>query len=155
MKKVSTFFDNVVVRRFFLSVGLLCAVLFIGFDSDAGNKKGGKGKTPASAHVTKKSDGSIVVNTTELGKGIKGFRGETPLEVTFKKGKVVSVKALPNNETPKFFMKLTKSGFFDSWNGMTVKEAATKDVDAVTGASYSSKAVKANVKAAAEHLLEK
>lgn len=154
MKREFTFF-TIAFRKFIVSASLLCFVVFICFDLNADNKNGRKDKTESSAHVSKKSDGAIVINTTELGKDIRGFRGETPLKITVKNGKIVSVKALPNNETPAYFMKLTESGFLDSWNGMTVKEAALSDVDGVTGATYSSKAVKANVKAAAKQLLGK
>ena len=55
------------------------------------------------------------------------------------------IKALANQETPKFFNKV-KQGLLNKWNGMKVKKAHTAQVDGVTGATYSSKAVKENVK---------
>ena len=48
-------------------------------------------------------DGSMVINTTGLGKDIIGYGGTVPLELTVKDNKVVSVKALDNSETPDFF----------------------------------------------------
>ena len=100
-----------------------------------------------SAKNNKKSE--KVINTTELCKDVKGFKGPVPVEVTFRNGKVVQVKPLPNHESPGFFKRLTESGFFKSWNGMTAAEVEKAHVDAVTGATYSSTAVIKNVKAAA------
>lgn len=155
MKKILTSL-NILFRKVSLPACILCAVSLCCLESDAVNGTGErKDRVEASSSVTKNSDGSIVVNTTELGKGIRGFKGATPLEITVKKGKIISVKALPNHETPAYFRKLIDRGFLDSWNGMTIKKAAESDVDGVTGATYSSKAVKANVKAAANHLLGK
>ena len=47
-----------------------------------------------------------VVNTTELTRDIKGFKGITPVKIFIKKNKVVKVEALPNRETLKFFEKV-------------------------------------------------
>lgn len=98
----------------------------------------------------KQKDGSVVINTTELCEA-RGYRGATPLEVTVKKGKIVKVVALPNHETPRYFAKLANADFFSRWNGVSVKKVATMEVDAVTGATYSCKAVEKNVKAAAAY----
>lgn len=103
--------------------------------------------------MTKLSDGSRVVNTTGLCT-VKGFRGPVPLEVTVKKGKIVKVTALPNKESPAYFKKVTDSGLLRRWNGMTLKQASKAKVDAVSGATYSSRSVIANVKAAADYLIK-
>ena len=42
-------------------------------------------------------DGSVRLNTTELGKDIIGYGGTVPLEITLENGKVKSVKALENS----------------------------------------------------------
>ncbi len=96
----------------------------------------------------KTDDGSYVINTTTLTPNVKGFRGATPLEVTIKKNKVVKVTPLPNRETPKYFAKV-KAFVLSKYSGMKVSKAASANaVDGVTGATFSSKAVKANVAAA-------
>ena len=56
--------------------------------------------------MTKLSDGTYVVNTTSLAKDVRGFRGNTPLNVYIKGNKVVKVEALSNQETPNFFNKV-------------------------------------------------
>ena len=109
--------------------------------------------TDPAPKVTKLSDGSRVVNTTGLCT-VKGFRGPVPLEVTVKKGNIVKVTALPNKESPAYFKKVTDSGLLRRWNGMTLKQASKAKVDAVSGATYSSRSVIANVKAAADYLIK-
>lgn len=133
---------------------MILSILVMSFcfitDSNAQERKGKKssGDRQTESVITKKADGSIIVNTSKLKIDIKGFNGPTPIEMTVKKGKIISVKALPNQETPAYFRKLLDSGFMNSWNGMSLKEAETLDVDAVSGATFSSKSIKENVKAA-------
>ena len=88
-------------------------------------------------------DGSVRLNTTELGKDIIGYGGIVPLEITLENGKVKSVKALENSETPDFFKEA--SVLLTKWNGRTVEEAQKLKVDAVSGATFSSKAIIGNV----------
>ena len=88
-------------------------------------------------------DGSVRLNTTELGKDIIGYGGIVPLVITLENGKVKSVKALENSETPDFFKEA--SALLTKWNGRTVEEAQKLKVDAVSGATFSSKAIIGNV----------
>ena len=48
-------------------------------------------------------DGSVRLNTTELGKDIIGYGGTVPLEITLQDGRVKNIKALANSESPEFF----------------------------------------------------
>lgn len=97
--------------------------------------------------VMTKAKGTYVINTTTLC-NTRGFKGETPLKVTIKKNKVVSVEALSNQETPRFFDRLLKE-MFPKYENVSFADA--DKVDIVTGATRSSKAVKDNVKAAVEY----
>ena len=92
-----------------------------------------------------KENGMTVINTTTLGKDVQGFLGATPLKIYIQKNKVVKIEAMKNQETPKYFLKVKKH-LLDKWNGIKVKDAKKMKVDAVTGATYSSKAVIENVK---------
>ena len=94
--------------------------------------------------VITKEKGEYIVNTTDLGKDVIGYRGTTPLKIHIKSGKIVKVEALKNMETPKYWAML-KGKVLDAWNGKSVKEASTMKVDAVTGATLSSNAVIKNV----------
>lgn len=91
-----------------------------------------------------KENGMTVINTTTLGKDVQGFLGATPLKIYIQKNKVVKIEAMKNQETPKYFLKVKKH-LLDKWNGMKVKDAKKMKVDAMTGATYSSKAVIENV----------
>lgn len=91
-----------------------------------------------------KENGMTVINTTTLGKDVQGFLGTTPVKIYIQKNKIVKIEALKNQETPKYFLKVKKH-LLDKWNGVKVKDAKKMKVDAVTGATYSSKAVIENV----------
>lgn len=84
-------------------------------------------------------DGTKVINTTMLGKDITGYGGAVPLEIYVKDNKIVKVKALKNAETPEFFAE-TKP-LLAKWNGKTIDEALRLKVDAVSGATFSSRGI--------------
>jgi len=103
---------------------------------------------PADTIMTKEND-TTIINTNLLGKGIKGFKGTTPVKIYIKQDKVVKIEALPNHETPKFFDKAKT--LLTEYNGKSVSKAAKMDVDGVSGATYSSKALKKNVQLGLEY----
>ncbi len=89
-------------------------------------------------------DGTIVVDTRLLAKDVQGYGGPVPLRIHINKGGVVdSIEAEPNAETPDFFNHA--STLLGQWQGKTVDEAAAMDVDGVTGATFSSRAIITNV----------
>lgn len=92
-----------------------------------------------------------IINTTQIGKDIAGYAGPVPLEIYVTGGRIDSIVPLPNSESPKFFGRLQAEGLTSAWNGHTLKEAETMEVDAVTGATYSSNAYIANVRAGAAY----
>lgn len=97
-----------------------------------------------------KEDGMFVINTTTLGKSVEGYNGPTPMKVYIKKDKVEKIEFLKSMETPKYYAKV-KRELQDKWNGLKVKDAKTLQVDAVTGATYSSEAVIKNVQLALDY----
>lgn len=90
-------------------------------------------------------DGTVVVNTTNLCKEVKGYAGTVPMEISIKDGIVTDVKPLENDETPEFFEEAKV--IVAHWKGKTVEEAQKLEVDAVSGATFSSNAIKKNVHA--------
>lgn len=92
-----------------------------------------------------------IINTTDIGKDISGYAGPVPVEIYVTGGRIDSVVALPNSESPKFFKRLEASGLTHAWDGKTLKEAETMNVDAASGATYSSDAYIANVRAGASY----
>ena len=97
-----------------------------------------------------KENGTYVVNTTAIGKDIEGYNGPTPLKVYIKKNKVERIEFLKSMESPKYYVKVKKA-LQEKWNGKTVKDARTLQVDAVTGATFSSEAVIQNVQLAIDY----
>ena len=91
--------------------------------------------------------GSVLLSSP-YSDGIKGYAGKTPLLIALdKEGKILQVKLLDNQETPGFLKRVTNAGYLESWNGLTVDEAMQKNVDAVSGATYSSKGIQNSLKA--------
>ena len=97
-----------------------------------------------------KENGTYVVNTTKIAADVKGYEGTTPLKIYIKGNKIEKIEGLNNDETPKHWMKIKKQ-LLDKWNGLTVDKALKTDIDVVTGATISSKAVKENVKRGLEY----
>jgi uncharacterized protein with FMN-binding domain len=97
-----------------------------------------------------KENGVYIINTTTIGKNIEGYNGPTPLKVYIKNNKVEKIEFLKNVESPKYYAKVKKE-LKDKWNGLKVKNAKTLQVDAVTGATYSSTAVIQNVQLAIDY----
>ena len=85
--------------------------------------------------------------------GIKGYNGETPVLIALSKKKVIiGVWLLPNSETPRFTKRVEDAGFYNNWNGLSIKKARKKKVDAVSGATFTSRAVAESVQAALKAL---
>lgn len=97
-----------------------------------------------------KEKGTYIVNTTTLGKDVVGYVGTTPLKIYIKKNKIVKIEALKNQETPKYWAKV-KRQLLTKWDGMKVKDALKQQVDGVTGATFSTDAVKENVRLGLEY----
>ena len=89
---------------------------------------------------------SFVINTETLGKEVMGYAGTTPLEIHVKDGRIEKIVALPNSETPGFFQRVLDSPIFSSLTGKTIEEASEVQLDAVSGATWSSKAVIENIR---------
>ena len=60
--------------------------------------------------------------------------------------KAVGVLIGENNETPQFLMRVADGGLTDAWNDATLEEIPAREVTPVTGATYSSKAIIADVR---------
>lgn len=131
----------------YLLIGI--AVLAAGISAFAFN-----GKKTDDGVKADKGD-TVVINTTELCKGVMGYNGPTPLIIKIVNGVVVKVEALPNQETPKYFKMVEKGGLLQAPIGLTVEKASEKPYDAVSGATYSSISVIRNIKMGLKSLLNK
>lgn len=125
------------IYRTMLAVSAFCFTAFVSAQNAA---------SPSDAKpLVKQADGTVVINTTTLAEDVKGYRSTTPLEIYIKSGKIVKVEPLKNQETPKYFVPMEKE-LLPKFEGLKVNKVATTQIDAVTGATLSSKAVIENVK---------
>lgn len=88
-------------------------------------------------------DGALVVNTKALAKDVQGYGGPVPLKIHIKDGRVAAVEAEPNAESPDFFNRAKT--LLNHWQNKSVDEALAEEVDAVSGATFSSRAIIANM----------
>ena len=89
-----------------------------------------------------------VVYSKPASDGIQGYNGETPVMIAFSaKKKITGVYLLPNVETPRFAQRVEEAGLYKQWNGLSVKKARKKQVDTVSGATFTSRAVVQSVQA--------
>ena len=91
-----------------------------------------------------KENGSVIVNTTTIAKNVEGYNGAVPVKIYIKKNKIEKIEVLKNQETPKY-LAMVKKSLLNAWDGLTIKEAKAKKVDAVTGATFTSEALIENV----------
>ena len=100
--------------------------------------------------IKKEKDGTYVVNTTTLAKDVEGYNGTTPVEVYIKKNKIVKVVPLKTLDGPKYVAKV-KKGMLTKYEGVKVKKGAVPEVDGVTGATFTSDAMKENIRRAIDY----
>lgn len=89
--------------------------------------------------VEKLAEGRYVVHSSVLADDVVGYAGEVPLDIYVSDGTIDSVVPLENRETPRFFRKA--SAILDRYAGMAPEEVVSADIDAVTGATFSSEAI--------------
>ena len=97
-------------------------------------------------YQVKNSKGDLlgtVLFSSPYSDNVKGYNGPTPLLIALDaEGRIKNVVLLENQETPRFAQHVVEGGLYESWNGLTVDEALNKNVDAVSGATYTSNGVK-------------
>ncbi len=103
-------------------------------------------------NMHKNSNGSYTIVTTELCKDIRGYNGRVPAEVTIKDGVIQDVKILENKETPSYLEKV-EIEMLPKFRGINLSEIPS--IDAVSGATFTSRALSKNVEAAAEYYEER
>lgn len=79
-------------------------------------------------------------------KNVIGYNNTTPVLIVTDKNRIIrKIAILSNWETQSYVTRLETKGFFGLWNGKTLAEAKTVQLDAYTGATFTAKAVKQNV----------
>ena len=107
--------------------------------------------TEAQQVMRKEKDGTYIVNTTTIANDVEGYAGPTPVEVYIKKNKIVKVVPLKTMDGPKYVAKV-KNGMLTKYEGMKIeKKAPLPKVDGVTGATFTSDAMRQNIERAIEY----
>ena len=125
------------MKKLMLLAAVVALLVSVGLVSSARGARSA-GQAPAD---------TLVINTTDLCKDVIGYDGPTPLVIKVVNGVVASVEALPNTESPSYFDRVIKGGLLKAVVGKKVDEAAKMQLDAVSGATYSSEAVIENLRA--------
>lgn len=99
-------------------------------------------------------DGTVVINTANIDNKIFGYCGATPIKLHIKDSVVTKVEYLRNGESPEYFQMIRDCKLSSAWVGKKLKDVATLEVDAISGATYSSEAVIENVRLAAKYELK-
>lgn len=100
--------------------------------------------------MRKEKDGTYVVNTTTLAQDVEGYNGPTPVEVYIKKNKIVKVVPLKTMDGVKYVAKV-KKGMLTKYEGAKIKKGVVPEVDGVTGATFTSDAMKENIRRAIDY----
>lgn len=101
--------------------------------------------------MRKEKDGTYIVNTTTIANDVEGYAGPTPVEVYIKKNKIVKVVPLKTMDGPKYVAKV-KNGMLTKYEGMKIeKKAPLPKVDGVTGATFTSDAMREHINRAIEY----
>ena len=100
--------------------------------------------------MKKEKDGTYIVNTTTLAQDVEGYNGPTPLEIHIKKNKIVKVVLLKSMDTPKYNARIKKD-MLPKYENQKLTKNKGVEVDGVTGATFTSDAVKENVRRGLEY----
>ena len=94
--------------------------------------------------IVKHPDGSVTINTSTL-EAEEGYMGPTPLLIHLDaQERVTGIEALPNRETPAYWGAVMER-LSTLWNGLPVQKVLSRQVDAVSGATYSSQGFFSNL----------
>ncbi len=82
------------------------------------------------------------ISTTPYLDNIRGYAGPVPVLIAAdKNGYIKGTVLLPHDETPSFMISLEEESLLEKWDGRSLEEAARLEVDTVSGATMSSRAI--------------
>lgn len=126
------------MKRF---LALICVIIFV-FSVHFLHARLEKEPVPVEVIPKVLRDSETVLSSTPGSDHIIGYAGPTPLLIGIgKDGRVTGVHLLKSDESPGFVENIRMAGYMESWDGKDWREAMTLEVDAVTGATVTSKAI--------------
>jgi hypothetical protein len=83
-----------------------------------------------------------IVESAGFSFGYAGYAGSIPLRIALDPNdKVIALNLGQNHETPSYITYLRKRGFLEQWDGLSAGEVVARQVDAISGATMSCKAI--------------
>ncbi|MEE4197456.1 MAG: FMN-binding protein [Bacteroidales bacterium] len=100
----------------------------------------------------------ILSGKDTIGRGIlvpgnSGYGGRVPLFIGMQGDTITQIELLPNNETTEFMNYIKEDQLLARWEGVKINEISGMEVDAVSGATESSKAIIRGVRQGAARFL--
>jgi len=89
-------------------------------------------------------EGIVLVNSTNIAKDVTGYAGPIPMKLWIREGIIDSIEVLENQETPDF-LACVLDELIPQYRGQKVSDALSAQVDAVSGATYSSECFKSTI----------
>ncbi len=105
----------------------------------------------ADKNMSKNTDGSYTINTIELGKNIKGYNAQVPISITIKNSVIQQVVLYENDETPEYLIDV-ENRLLPKYKNLSINNIS--NIDAISGATFTSRAVMRNVDVAVKYYLE-
>ena len=99
-----------------------------------------------------KGPDTLKINTMDLARNVMGYNGPTPVEIRVVSDTIVGIEALPNVEGSRYMQACRESGLLEKMVGKSVQEAKSMELDAVSGATFTSKALITNIRTGLEQL---
>lgn len=96
-----------------------------------------------------------ILNTSPFCDQIYGYNGIVPLTIFFdEQGKIFEMEVCENKESRPYINKVINSNYLDLWDGLGAEEALNLGVDAVSGCTYTSRAISLSVRTRLGVMLE-
>lgn len=88
------------------------------------------------------NDGGVILNSAAFTKEVYGFGGLIPLFISIdKSGVIKNILVSQNDETPSFLERVIEADIPGRWIGKHVEQTKRMEVDAISGATYTSNAI--------------
>lgn len=84
--------------------------------------------------------------TQPLCSEVVGYNDVVPLKIVLEQGIISGIEILENRETPRYMSHVENAGIIEKFYGLTPAEVAGCQVDAVSGATFTSTAIIKSVK---------
>lgn len=151
--------ENMPHRKWQMAVRLLtCALMLLAVAVQRSGRIAGHNLAVAGAEsdsvVLSGTREAFVIDTRAIAADIKGYGGDIPLKITVSNGKVSRIEPQRNAETPEFFSEV-QDRLLRQYTGMTPEEVLQSQLDAVSGATLSSRAAMETMKRGMEYAVNR